>query len=276
MSTHKLYFVYLTGCGGLGDFIKGASTTWFLAKKLGREFECFIQHPLNEYYALKDKQDHKSMRFHIVRAIDVKQSDKVIEMIQNKDQDVGLICNTVLDHFALYPNYEDEIKPFIQTFYANILIIPKLPKLHPNFQVLHCRMGDKYLYNTPDRTDNRIKSLELFAGQLKYFIDNLNTMPTLICCDSQEYQQFIHRKVPNSWIVQDDPIHFSYKTPGVTEERLQESTLKTVQEHELITHADRIIMFAYSGFPFIASKIGDVPLFKLTPTGLEDYDRPVW
>jgi hypothetical protein len=274
--TYKLYFVYVTGCGGLGDFIKGASTTWFLAKKLGREFECFIQHPLNEYYTLKDKQDHKSMRFQIVRALDIKTSEKVVEMIQNKDQDVGLICNTVLDHFTLYPDYKEQITPFIQDFYTDILKFEHLPLLHPKFQVLHCRMGDKYLYNTPDRTDNRIKSLELFAGQLKYFIDNLNTMPTLICCDSQEYQQFIHKKVPNSWIVQDDPIHFSYKTPGVTEERLQESTLKTIQEHELTTHAQRIIMFAYSGFPFIASKIGNVPLFKLTPTGLEDYDRPVW
>ena len=268
----KLYFVYTYNCGGLADMIKGSATAWYLAQKTGREFKIIFQHELGVLF--RDKLASKQLlsTLPMLRLIDGKTSAGLISTISREQTDIGVLANTSLDFFATDPNYLKTIKPYLQTFYQTLLPITNLTPRYPEFQVLHCRMGDKMLTEATNKSDNRIGSSDAFTAKLTAYLAGPATeMPTLICTDHEPTQRQLLEAVPNSWVVNTKPYHFAYNTRAIPQSEIIESIGLTLQEHELMTRAKRIIKFVYSGFPILAAAIGTVPLFTMEESGLTPY-----
>ena len=263
----KLYFIYTYNCGGLADMIKGSSTVWYIAKQTGRQFDIQFKHELGILYMsklLKVKCD-------VLNLIDCKKSDGLFEKIQTSDRDIGIVINTTLDFFDKIPNYLEIISEYMRSFYRDILPLKKsIPSSEP-FQVLHCRMGDVYLNESTNRSDNRIGSVDALNNKIAYFLKNMNTMRTLICCDNSSVQQQLLDKIPNSFTVNTTPYHFAYNTRKIPQTDIIASIELTLAEHEYMSRAERIIKCAYSGFPIIAAVIGSKSLFILKEDGCVPY-----
>lgn len=268
----KLYFVYTYNCGGLADMIKGSATAWYLAQKTGRTFHILFQHELGILF--RDKLASRSIlsTLPMLRLIDGKTSHKLISTITNEQSDIGVLSNTTLDFFETDPKFLVTIRPYLQTFYTAILPISRLDPLFPEFQVLHCRMGDKTLTEATNKSDNRIGSMESYKAKLAHFIATYaNEMPTLVCTDHEPTQKELLESLPNAWSINKKPYHFAYNTRTIPQSEIIESIQSTLQEHEMMTRAKRIVQFVYSGFPILASAIGHVPIFLLKEDGLEPY-----
>jgi hypothetical protein len=268
----KLYFIYTYNCGGLADMIKGSATAWYLAKKTDRQFHILFQHELGILF--RDKLASRTIlsTLPMLRLIDGKTSHKLISTITNEQSDIGVLANTTLDFFESDPKFLITIRPYLQTFYTTILPITKLDPKFPEFQVLHCRMGDKTLAEATNKSDNRIGSMESYRSKLAYYIEHCaNNMPTLVCTDHEPTQRELLTTLPNSWSINTRPYHFAYNTRTIPQTDIIESIQSTLQEHEMMSRAKRIIQFVYSGFPILASAIGQVPLFLLTENALEPY-----
>jgi hypothetical protein len=271
--TSKLYFHYTYNCGGLGDLIKGASTAWYISQQIGRAFDILFSHELGVLYP-NYMQTPKKIQNHIfVSLIDRKESNDTINMLKNipRDKKIIMSSNTSLDFFRTQEDYLKKMKPFFHEFYIKYLPIKRpIWKIEP-FQVLHCRMGDLYLNEATIKSDNRIKSLDEMNKKVQYFVNNLNIMPTLICCDSSEYQKKLLTLIPDSFAVNSNPYHFAYNTKKMPQRDIIESIEKTLQEHELMTRGERIFKVVYSGFPIIGALIGNKPLYILKENGYEEY-----
>lgn len=252
--------------------IKGSATAWYLAQKTGRTFHILFYHELGILFRDKLASHSILSSLPMLRLIDGKTSHKLISTITNEQSDIGVFSNTSLDFFETDPKFLRTIRPYLQTLYTTILPITRLDPAFPEFQVLHCRMGDKTLSEATDKSDNRIGSMKSYRAKLDYFIANCaNEMPTLVCTDHEPTQRKLLASLPNSWSINKNPYHFAYNTRTIPQSDIIESIQSTLQEHEMMTRSKRIIQFVYSGFPILASSIGNVPIFILKDDGIDVY-----
>jgi len=223
--TSKLYFYYTYNCGGLGDLIKGASTAWYISQQIGREFDILFNHELGVLYPHYIQTSKKLENNLFISLIDTKEAKDIIHILKHtpKSKKIIISSNTSLDFFKTHEDYLNKMKPFFHEFYIKYLPIKRpIWKIEP-FQVLHCRMGDLYLNEATIKSDNRIKSLDEMNMKVQYFLDNLNIMPTLICCDSSEYQKKLLKLIPESFAVNSNPYHFAYNTKKMPQRDIIES-----------------------------------------------------
>lgn len=265
MPVPKLIFFYTYGCGGLGDLIKGMASVWWIAQKSGREFSIEFRHELGVLFPDK-MMKRRDVLLPSISLIDKRTSGNLLDLLNSPsivNRDVLIACNGDLDHFTKYENYAKQMLPFFQKVYTEFLPIRQI-SLSEKFQVLHCRMGDVYLNEATNRSDNRIGGIDVFNRKLDIFKRLFAGMRTLICCDSKEYLQELLATVPNSFSVCKEPYHFAYNTRKKAQSDIIESIRETLAEHELMSRGDRILMMVYSGFPIIASLIGGgSPIFLL-------------
>lgn len=255
--------------------IKGMASVWWIAQKTGREFAIEFRHELGVLFPDKMMKRRDGNPF--FNLIDTRTSDNLLDFLARPDivnRDVLVACNGELDHFAKYENYPKQMLPFFQRVYTEFLPIQPIA-FSEQFQVLHCRMGDVYLNEATNRSDNRIGCLDKFKIKLNIFKQVFAGMRTLICCDSGEYLQELLAAVPNSFAVCKEPYHFAYNTRKKAQHNIIESIRETMAEHELMSRGERIIMMVYSGFPIVASLIGGCsrPLLILDET-VEEGWRP--
>ena len=278
---HTLYFAYTHGCGGLGDMIKGMATCLYIATNFGYNFDYRFNHEMGQIF--KDKTFKPHEKYPVLRYIDHKQSRPIVDFFKNdknRTQSYILYINGCLD-FPRNPidpskPFLSEVTPFLNRYYKEILPIynyiqaPNITQLSAPYQVLHVRMGDLYLNEATNKGDNRIKNQGNYEEKLEYCIQNLPHKPTLVCSDCQAIQQEILSKLPGSFVVQTNQYHFAYRT-GRPTDQIVDSIKDTLVEHKIMTHADAIYKFVYSGYPILAATIGNVPLYEVTKNGFELY-----
>jgi len=250
--------------------IKGMSTVWWLAKMSNREFAIRFKHEIGLLYS--GLLGNLKPDMPVINLIDKKSSDNILELLNGQfaEKDIAILCNGGLDHFKKYENYLENIRPFFNKFYREILPIGLLEeKEEEPFQVLHCRMGDVYLKEATNKMDNRIGGQDILQIRLGIFLKQFaggsggggsggGSIRTLICCDNKEILDLLLKVVPNSFSVCRNPYHFAYNTRVIGQQEIMKSIRETMAEHEQMSRASRIIMLAYSGFPIISALIGNV------------------
>jgi hypothetical protein len=267
MSDQPVIFMYSYNCGGLADMIKGSSTAWFIAQQSKRPFQIQFHHSeLATLFPLHSIQPFTTKPL-IIKMIDKKRSDNILDIANHtRSQPLILFTNTCLDFFDSIPDYLEILRPYFEDFYTTWLPIQKTIPVHNEYQVLHVRMGDLYLHETTNKSDNRIQNLDHFHKCLHAYKEHcINGLPTLICSDHKSTRDKLLDEIPNSFVPDGIPYHFAYNTKKQSTEDIIESTRHTIQEHELMSRGKHIHMFSYSGFPIIASLIGHIPIYLMKP-----------
>jgi hypothetical protein len=268
MSSSPVIFIYSYNCGGLADMIKGSSTAYFIATETNRPFQIRFHHKELASIFPENRIETHTTKPILIKLIDRKISGNLLDIAnQTKHIPMYIFSNTPLDFFNIIPNYLDKIKPYFQEFYSKWLPINNPPLTqHAKYQVLHCRMGDLYLNEATNKGDNRIKNIEHFNGCLETYKQKcLTGLPVLVCSDHKETRDKLLKEIPNSFPPNGSPYHFAYNTRKQSTEQIIHSTKNTLHEHYQMSKGDHIHIFAYSGFPIIASLIGNIPIYIMKP-----------
>ena len=206
--------LYNESSSGIGDFLRGCCFLFEQCKLYNINFRIdFSKHDISKYIKSKSKN-----KFKIEDIFDTEKINKELctkeNYIENiKNNLINVLQRSTEDKVFLFTNYSDFIdcnlsldrisltdkcQNFMQ---ANLIFSKNVLKewkrlIHfqntSNYEIVHFRLGDKYLLNTADED-----STELFAS-LVDIINNINPKGKLfILSDSNKFKEYCRHNISN-------------------------------------------------------------------------------
>lgn len=276
------------GCGGIGDFLRGALTLYSICKKYNYKYYIYLKENINlDKCFIKEKiplniiNDNNKENINIID----KYEDNVIINFLNKIKNNKKVYFVKSNYFS--PKYKESINNIKDEFFTNVLkptqeILNIVNNIYLQNNIkkneyvsVHIRSGDYNMSNNSSR-DLRInlsnKNIYLdLNNKIQNILKKHNiNIPILIHSDSLKLKNEL-KNINNNYIICDLQIKHIAEKIGIDTE---EAVIDTIAEFYIVANANKIIMYpSYSGFSHIASLINNAeiysdnhPFFEYIPT----------
>lgn len=273
---------------GIGDFLRGCCFLFTLCRKCGLKFGLdFSKHDISKHIRAKSKN-----KFEVEDIFDTEKVNKDLCTSENYIQNVKNNLENILQRSSdskiyLFTNYsdiidnnlrlddidlDDKCKNFMQ---ANLIFSKEVDKewkrlIHfqkaSNYEIVHFRLGDKYLLNTTDED-----STEFFAS-LVNIINDINPKGKLfILSDSNKFKEYCRYNISNKniGILHTRSQHCS-DAPGaidkldIDKQKKIDNMFYVALDMKFLSCADKVYSYSVypwgSGFSFWVSKIFGVEM----------------
>lgn len=246
---------------GLGDLIRGTIRLLELSDKLNFKLEVnTVLHPISNFLKTKNSK-YNELILNNRENIEFVLTKDVENYIKNsKDNVLFFSTNSLILNYNLIDKHKSFIKNILQPNDELNLYVDNLIKKYKlnKFQVIHYRLGDKYIDNS--ETDLDSNEFETLVNKI---LNNCEKN-TLFLTDSQLFKN----KFKSINLIDDKNIaildlnicHLGYEND-------KHKIKDTLAEFFLITKSNKIKTYStyewISGFVFWISKIYDIPIIKI-------------
>lgn len=239
---------------GLGDLLRGTQSLFEYCKKRGYEFELDISnHPIADFFELRPKNYNFSIDSERISFESFK-SESEMEIFINKKFEHEDTIYFMTHGVGVWPKkLTKECKQFIRHAFtpnkeSEHLINLKIPD-EKNFEILHFRLGDKYLVEGCNDSFDSIFNLAVKNAKKNDFLIS----------DSLEFKNFVS---------QHSSVKIFEGKPGHTGLLSDSAALRdTLIEFMIATKSKKIKTYSSynwtSGFALAINRIYDVPLLDL-------------
>jgi hypothetical protein len=240
---------------GLGDLLRGTQCLFEYCQKNGYEFELDISnHPIAEFFEPQKKKGDNLIKPEGIRFESFKNQMEMENFLNERLKHEDTIY--FMTHgFGVWPrSLSKECKAFIQHVLRpnkenEYLISQKMPQ-DSNFEILHFRLGDKYLIED---------TKDFFGGEFSLLLRNAGKNDLLIS-DSYEFKNYV-AKHSNIKMFKEKPVHTGLSSSS-------DLLRDTLIEFMIATRSKKIKTYSNyqwtSGFALAINKVYDVPLLDLS------------
>lgn len=241
--------------GGIADCIKYFSYALHLCMKHNIKLYYLKNNiPIEKYLKLKYDKMYIEKET-ISESIEIKEED-----IPNiKSNTYNIVHPLIFWHTFSYDNLTiplEEIFDFVDEIKINSKIM--LLNNTNDYISIHLRLGDKYLETDSNYIQCITDERSFDEEKLFHFIENKDKNKNIVFfCDNNNYKLKIKNKYNNIIITNCNIGHTSlYNTTD-------NQVLDTITEFYLLANSKEIYKTSYSGFPVIASKFKNIPLYEI-------------